>query len=151
MPRVLASSATFERHEGPKIAGLPNPYRLIRVHLCKETGQLITVNFVDSVCSRRYIDVKREVRIVSDVSVATDLAQQLGHWNEFRSGSGYDVDLYNVYTHEQVQVRYIDGEDEISFVSVVSEQPGCLFDGILGEVIYALSCRDGKLIVKRRN
>ena len=95
--------------------------------------------------------MKREIRIESNLLVAIDLAQQLRHWNEFQSGSGYDVDLYNVYTHEHVQVRYTDGEDKLTFVSVVSEQPGCLFAGVLGEVIYFLSCQDGKLIVNRKN
>ena len=33
-PRVLASSATFERHEEPKIAGLPPP--LNQFAICKE-------------------------------------------------------------------------------------------------------------------
>ena len=93
--------------------------------------------------------MKREVQISSYFSIPLDLAQQLGHWNEFQSGSGYNVDLYNVYTHERVQIRYVNGDDNVNFISIISEQPGFLFDGVLGEVIYSMSEHNDNLTVKR--
>ena len=95
--------------------------------------------------------MKREVQIASDVWVSADLAQRLGHWSEFQSGSGCDIDLYNVYTHERVQVRYKDGDNQLTVISVFSEQPGSLFDRVLGQIVFSLSCEEGNLIVKRSN
>lgn len=93
--------------------------------------------------------MKREVHIVADFSNPIDLAQQLGRWSEFHSGAGCEVDLYNAYTHEHVRVRHRSREDELSFVSVVSEQPGKLFEAVLGEVIYSLSQHSDDLTVRR--
>jgi len=109
--------------------------------------------FADNIASswraRRSIDLRREVHIVCDFSNPTDLAQQLGKWSEFQSGAGYDVDLYNVHTREHVQVRHMNREHELSFISVVSEQPGKLFEAVLGNVIYSLSQHSDILMVRR--
>lgn len=99
--------------------------------------------------ARRYIYLKREVQIASDLSKPTDLAQLLGRWSEFQSGACHEVDLFNAYTGEQVQVRHMNREHSHSFVLVTSEQPGTLFKAVLGEVIYSLSQQSDNLMVKR--
>ena len=106
-------------------------------------------NISSSLQARRYIDLKREVHITSDIPEPTDLAQQLGKWSEFQSEAGHQVDLYNAYTHEHVQVRHMNRKDAPSFVSVTSEQPGNLFKAVLGEVIYSLSQQSDNLMVRR--
>lgn len=57
------------------------------------------------------------------------------------------VDLYNSFTREHVQVRHMNSEHASTFVSVISDQPGNLFNTVLGEVIFLLSQTSNNLTV----
>ena len=93
--------------------------------------------------------MKREVHIACDFTNPGDLAQRLGRRSEFHSGTGCDVDLYNAYTREHVQVRRKRLEHGQSFISVGSDHPGNLFEAVLGEVVYSLSQQGGGLTIRR--
>lgn len=100
-----------------------------------------------SLCARQQIAVKREVHIASDCSNPPDLAQRLGKRSEFKSGTCYEVDLYNSFTCEHVQVRHLISEHVPTFISVISDQPGNLFNAVLGEIIFLLSQHSNSLTV----
>jgi hypothetical protein len=93
--------------------------------------------------------LKREVQIASDLSTPTDLAQLLGKWSEFQSGACHQVDLFNAYTGEQVQVRHMSAEHAHGYVLITSEHPGNLFKAVLGEIVYSLSQQSDNLLVDR--
>lgn len=104
-------------------------------------------HIASSLRSRRHIDFRREVHIVSDCSNPPDLAQHLGKWSEFKSGACCEVDLYNTFTREHVQVRHMNSEHSPTFILVISDQPGNLFNAVLGEIIFLLPQHSNNLTV----
>jgi hypothetical protein len=93
--------------------------------------------------------MKREVHIRSYFSLPTDLAGEMRDWPEFVSGEAYSVDLKSRDTDEGVEVRFVEQDEDGSYVSVISAAAGALFDRVLGRVIYALSCHSDSLMVDR--
>ena len=93
--------------------------------------------------------MRREVHIQSYFSLPTDLAGQMMSWPEYEDGSEYDVSLLNAESGERVQVRYVSADDETDYVSVCSENPGQLFDRVLGVVVYSLSQHSDTLMVHK--
>jgi hypothetical protein len=88
-----------------------------------------------------------DVQIVSYFTIPTDLSVSMKDWPEFRTGSGYSVDLSSLDGSEVVSVRLVEGEDR--FVSVASNLEGSLFFRVLGVVIYSLSANSDNLVIYR--
>jgi hypothetical protein len=91
----------------------------------------------------------REIHIQSYFSIETDLAAELSQWKEFVSGAAYDVDLACKISGESVTVRYVEGINELAYVSLMSEGAGALFERTLGAVTYALSKHSDNLMISR--
>jgi hypothetical protein len=91
-----------------------------------------------------------EVHITSYFSLETDLAEEMRSWREFRSGSGYSVELASPDGGETVSVRLVEATaDEAAFIRVTSPAPGALFDRVLGRVTYALAAHSDNLMIDR--
>jgi hypothetical protein len=91
---------------------------------------------------------KREARIDSYFSIATDLAGELRSLPEFVSGEGYFTQLAS--SLEQVTVELVpQQEDDRQFVRVCGEGDGPLFHSVLGRVIYAMAAHSDDLSVMR--
>jgi hypothetical protein len=91
-----------------------------------------------------------EVHIMAYFSIETDLASEMRSWPEFRSGSGYVVELATSDRAEVVSVALIERDgDESAYVRVTGNSPGLLFDRVLGCVTYALSAHSDNLMVDR--
>jgi hypothetical protein len=90
-----------------------------------------------------------EVHITSYFSLETDLAAEMRSWTEFRSGSGYSVELGSP-DGETVSVRLVERTpEEAAYVRVISPAPGVLFDRVLGRVTYALAAHSDNLMIDR--
>lgn len=91
-----------------------------------------------------------EVHITSYFSLETDLAAEMRSWTEFRSGSGYSVELATVDGGETVSVGLVEAAaEERAYVRVASPAPGALFDRVLGRVTYALAAHSDNLMIDR--
>jgi hypothetical protein len=91
-----------------------------------------------------------EVHITSYFSLETDLAAEMRSWPEFKSGSGYSVELASTDRGETVSVRLVEATaEEHAFVRVTSPEPGALFDRVLGRVTYALAAHSDDLMLDR--
>lgn len=91
-----------------------------------------------------------EVHIISYFSLDTDLAGEMRSWTEFRSGSGYSVELAAPDGEETVSVRLVEATaEETAYVRIVSPAPGALFDRVLGRVTYALAAHSDNLMIDR--
>jgi len=90
-----------------------------------------------------------EVHIASYFSVETDLAGEMSSWPEFKSGSGYFVELATPDRAEVVSVALVEPSEELAYVRVTGTVPGPLFDRVLGRVAYALSAQSDNLMVVR--
>ena len=93
--------------------------------------------------------MKRVVHIRSYFSLPTDLAGEMRQWPEFVVGEAYSVDLKSRDGSEAVAVRFVEQDEDGSYVSVTSTEAGPLFDRVLGKVIYALSEHSDSLMVDR--
>ena len=91
-----------------------------------------------------------EVHITSYFSLETDLAAEMRSWPEFRSGSGYSVELASTDPGETVSVRLVEPPaGQHAYVCVTSPVPGALFDRVLGRVTYALAGHSDDLLLDR--
>lgn len=91
-----------------------------------------------------------EVHIMSYFSLETDLANEMRSWPEFKSGSGYVVELATPDQVEVVSVALVERTaDESAYVRVTGTAPGPLFDRVLGRVTYSLSAHSDNLMVDR--
>lgn len=87
---------------------------------------------------------------ISYFSLETDLANEMRSWPEFRSGSGYDVQLATSDQAEVVSVSLVErNADESAYVRIAGTAGGPLFDRVLGRVTYALATDSDNLIVDR--
>ena len=66
--------------------------------------------------------MKREVHIRSYFSLPTDLAGEMRDWPEFVAGEAYSVDLKSRGTGEGVEVRFVEQDEDGSYVSVSSAE-----------------------------
>ena len=95
-------------------------------------------------------DDMAEVHIISYFSLETDLANEMTSWPEFKSGSGYAVELATLDQLEVVSVVLVEQTaDESAYVRITGTAAGPLFDRVLGRVTYALSAHSDNLIVDR--
>jgi hypothetical protein len=91
-----------------------------------------------------------EVHILSYFSVATDLAAEMRAWSEFRSGSGYGVELASSDSTETVSVVLVEAtSDEHAYVRIHASKAGPLFERVLGRVTYALAAHSDNLMIDR--
>jgi hypothetical protein len=91
-----------------------------------------------------------EVHIISYFSLETDLAAEMRSWTEFRSGSGYSVELASPDGRETVSVHLVEKTGaEAAYVRVICPAPGSLFDRVLGRVTYALAAHSDNLMIDR--
>ena len=91
-----------------------------------------------------------EVHIISYFSLETDLAIEMRSWPEFKSGSGYAVELATPDQREVVSVKLVDRtDDESAYVRVTATAPGPLFDRVLGRVTYTLAAHSDNLMIDR--
>jgi hypothetical protein len=91
-----------------------------------------------------------EVHITSYFSLETDLAAEMRSWAEFKSGSGYSVELAAADDGETVSVCLVEAAgDESAYVRVASPVPGALFDRVLGHVTYAMAAHSDNLMIDR--
>jgi hypothetical protein len=91
-----------------------------------------------------------EVHIISYFSLETDLANEMRSWPEFKSGSGYVVELATPDQCEVVSVKLIGPTDnESACVRVTAIAPGPLFERVLGRVTYALAAHSDNLMIDR--
>src|SRR5690242_244057 len=91
-----------------------------------------------------------EVHIISYFSIETDLAAEMRSWTEFRSGSGYSVELTSLDGGETVSVCLVERtSEETAYVRILSPAPGALFERVLGRVTYALAAHSDNLMIDR--
>ena len=68
----------------------------------------------------------------------TDVAKVMAGWEEFQSGTEYDVDLLDARTNESVCVRLVH-EDQDRWVAVSASSNGKLFERVLGRVAIEMA------------
>ena len=89
-----------------------------------------------------------EVHILSYFSLETDLAAEFQGWPEFKSGSGYNVELAS--NDEVVSIEFVPGtEDDSPHVRIFGNTVGPLFDRALGRVTHALAAHSDSLMIDR--
>jgi hypothetical protein len=91
----------------------------------------------------------KQIKIKSYFSISTDLAREMGNWEEFVTGEEYSVDLKSNETGEIVTVRYVEVEDSFDYVMIESNLRGELFDRVIGRAIRALIMHSDNLMVHR--
>jgi hypothetical protein len=84
-----------------------------------------------------------DLRIESYFSLPTDLAGEMAAWEEFVSGSGYNVDLRS--GSSSVTIRF-ERSDESQFVRICGTG-GPLFDRAVGAAVRALAAHSDTLVV----
>ena len=89
------------------------------------------------------------LRIYSYFSLDTDLAGEMREWPEFVNGEGYSVDLKDVSANEEVFVRFFESPDSFPYVQIWSNNPGPLFERVVGRAVVALSAHSDNLMVDR--
>src|SRR5262245_4148423 len=91
------------------------------------------------------------IRIDSYFSLPTDLANEMREWREFVSGEEYSVDLKDIATGEEVFVRLIEPSEEgfSPHIEIWANNPGQLFERVVGRVVFAMSAHSDNLMVAR--
>lgn len=90
----------------------------------------------------------KTLRINSYFAMETNLAGEMRSWTEFVSGNGYDVDLRDASTGEDVTVRFVERKED-AIVQITGTGAGPLFDRVAGRVVFAMSANSDSLLIDR--